>query len=101
MTPETNPPAQPVASPPADVPLPSDSEQALGPPVPEEILDEWRWIFQGREEGRFAEYAGQHIAVCGQKVWGSSRDPDLLLEYVALKYQLDPKRVVIAYIDRW
>lgn len=101
MTPETTPPVPPTASPSAEVPPTSETQHTLDPPVPEEILDEWRWIFKGRNEGWFVPYAGQHIAVYGQKVWGSSRDPELLLEYVALKYNLDPKRVVVAYIDRW
>jgi hypothetical protein len=101
MKPETTPPVQPVASPPAEGPPPSDPQHTLDPPVPEEIIDEWRWIFKGRDEGRFAEYAGQHIAVYGQKVLASGRDPDLLREEVARAHQIDPERLVVAYIDRW
>jgi hypothetical protein len=68
-------------------------------PLPEEILDEWRWIHKGQAEGLFNAYAGKHIAVFQQKVWESSWDPELLLKYVALKYNLDPERVVVAYVN--
>ncbi len=101
MKPETTPPVQPFATPPAEAPPPSGSQHALDPPIPEEILDEWRWIFRGREEGLFDAYAGQHIAVCGQKVLASGRDPDLLREEVARAHHIDPERLVVAYIDRW
>ncbi len=79
-------------------PQPSDT---LTPPIPEELLEEWRWIMKGRDEGVFDEYAGKHVAVYQQKIWGSSYDPDLLREYLALKHQMDAERFVIVYIDRW
>lgn len=100
MKPET----PPVPSPPAATsgPLPAaPAEEAAPESVPEEILDEWRWIFKGRSEGLFDAYAGQHIAVCGQKVLASGRDPDLLREEVARAHHIDPERLVVAYIDRW
>lgn len=80
---------------------PSQASNVPTPPIPEEILDEWRWIFQAREEGLFDQYPGEHVAVYQQKIWGSSLDAKLLREHVALKYQIDPKRLVIVYIDRW
>jgi hypothetical protein len=40
----------------------------MNSPVPEEILDSWRWINQGREEGLFDPYAGKHIAVFDRKL---------------------------------
>jgi hypothetical protein len=67
--------------------------------LPEELLDEWRWIYQERQTERFDQYRGQHIAVLGKRVWASGSDPELLRDHVALKYQLDPDRLVIAYID--
>jgi hypothetical protein len=91
--------------------LPSDSPRAVQPPasIPdqspdwgppsEEVLDEWRWIYKAGEEGALAQYGGQYVAVFGQKVWESGQDPELLLKYVALKYGLDPERVVVAYVD--
>lgn len=79
---------------------PRENEEA-SPPIPEEILKEWRWIFKAREEGLFDRYAGEHVAVYNQRIWGSSLDAKLLREYVALKYQIDPERLVIVYNDRW
>jgi hypothetical protein len=69
--------------------------------IPEEVLDAWRWIAAEREKGTFDEYRGQHIAVLDCKVLGASRDPDLLCKYLALKYNIDPERLVVAYIDQW
>jgi hypothetical protein len=97
MKPDSTPTTAPTPS--GAPPVPTGSED-LGP-IPEEILDEWRWIMQGREEGLFDQYAGEHIAIYRQKVWGSSTDPVLLREYLALKYHLDPERLVIAYIDQY
>lgn len=99
MKPDTMPPVSSATGSAVNAPSPVQAEEAMNPPIPEEILDSWRWIFQGREEGSFDQYAGKHIAVFDRKVWGSSFDPELLREYVALKYQLDPDRLVIAYID--
>jgi hypothetical protein len=81
-------------------PAPVNTQSEWGA-IPEEILNEWRWIMKGREEGAFDEHAGKHVAVYQQKVWGSSYDPDLLREYLALKHQIDPQKFVIVYIDRW
>lgn len=100
MKPDTTPPISPPVAPALNVPSSAQAEESMNPPIPEEILDAWRWIFQGREEGLFDQYAGKHIAVFDRKVWGSSYDPELLREYVALKHHLDPDRLVIAYIDR-
>jgi hypothetical protein len=81
-------------------PTPANTHSEWGD-MPEETLNEWRWIMKGREEGVFDEYAGKHVAVYQQKVWGSSFDPDLLREYLALKHQIDPEKFVMVYIDRW
>jgi hypothetical protein len=51
-----------------NVPSPVQVEEAMNSPVPEEILDSWRWINQGREEGLFDPYAGKHIAVFDRKL---------------------------------
>jgi hypothetical protein len=101
MKPDAPPPVSPPTTPPVNIPSSVQTEEVMNPPIPEEILDSWRWIYKGREEGLFDQYAGKHIAVFDQKVWGSSYDPELLREYVALKHQLDPNRLVIAYIDPW
>ena len=95
-------PAAPAQIPdtPAAPPAPANAQSEWGE-IPEEILNEWRWIFRGREEGVFDAYAGKHVAVYQQKIWGSSYDPDLLREYLALKHQIDPEKLVIVYIDRW
>jgi hypothetical protein len=95
-TPPVSPPAVPTLPPPSSV----QAGETMNPPIPEEILEEWRWIMKGRDEGVFDEYAGKHVAVYQQKIWGSSYDPDLLREYLALKHQMDPERFVIVYIDR-
>jgi hypothetical protein len=97
MDPETALHQEPPLSPtPAVPPLPPREDWG---PLPEDVLDEWRWINQGIEEGWFEEFKGKHVAVCDKKVLASSWDPILLRDYVALKYQLNPDRVVIAYID--
>jgi hypothetical protein len=97
MDPETTlqPDPPQAAQPPGTI---SDQPPDRGPPS-EETLDEWRWIYKVGAEGALAEYSGKHIAVFQQKVWESGRDPELLRKYVALKYGLDPERVVVAYID--
>jgi hypothetical protein len=97
MDPETTlqpDPAQ-AAQPPVTLP---DQPPDWGPPS-DETLGEWRWIYKAGAEGSLAQYSGKHIAVFQQKVWDSGRDPELLLKYVALKFGLDPERVVVAYID--
>lgn len=101
MKSDTTPPVSPPMEPALNAPSSVQAEEAMNPPIPEEILDSWRWIYKDAEEGIFEQYAGKHIAVFDRKVWGSSYDPELLREYVALKYQLDPNRLVIAYIDEW
>jgi hypothetical protein len=99
MKPDTTPPFPSVMGPSGNTPSPVRAEETMNPPVPEEILDSLRWIYEDAKEGEFAEYAGKHIAIHDRKVWGSSYDPDLLREYGALKYKLDPDRLVITYID--
>ena len=101
MKAETTPPISPPTVPTANIPSSGKAEEALSPPIPEEILEEWRWIMNGRDEGVFDEHRGKHVADYQQKIWGSSYDPDLLREYLALKHQIDPERFVIVYIDRW
>jgi hypothetical protein len=94
--------AQTAAVPPdsASSPSPPRTQSELGP-IDEEIVEEWRWIMEARQRGDFDSYRGQHVAVYRQKIWGSSYDPELLREYIALKYQIDPERLVVVYIDRW
>ncbi len=84
------------ASPPSSPPVPSDFGE-----FPEEILNEWRWIFQARERGDFDPYRGQHVAVLEGKILGSGYDPQLLRELLALKHHLDPKRIVTVYAGNW
>jgi hypothetical protein len=69
--------------------------------VDREVLDAWSWVLQERSNGRFDEYAGKHVAVVNRTVLGSSRDPELLEQYVAEKYHVDPRRIVIFYVDAW
>jgi hypothetical protein len=99
MKSDTTPPISPPTVPALNNPSSVQAEETMNPPIPEEILDSLRWIYKDAEEGLFEQYAGKHIAVFDRKVWGSSYDPELLREHVALKYQLDPNRLVIAYID--
>lgn len=74
-------------------------EGALNDLPAEEIIDNWRWIKEGRETGRFDEYAGQHVAVYRQQLLGASRDPSLLHQVLTEKHRLDPKRLVFAFIE--
>lgn len=69
--------------------------------IDEQIVNEWRWIMDARARGDFDDYPGKHVAVYQQKIWGSSYDPELLREFIALKHQIDPERLVVVYIDRW
>jgi hypothetical protein len=71
------------------------------PALEEEILAEWRWILQERGQGRFDEHAGRHVAVVNRTMLGSSRDPDLLRQYLAEKHPIDPRRIVTFYVDAW
>ncbi len=108
MKPEP-PPATPVPSPANDVATsPPSNESPAGAvceetasALPEDVLEDWRFVSQGREAGAFDQYAGLHLAVFGQKVLESGPDPVRLRTEVAQKHQLDPDRLVIAYIDRW
>jgi len=69
--------------------------------IPEEILDDWRWIYEQRANSGFEEYRGKHIVVLDKRVLGASTDPDLLVQYLVLKDKVDPRRLVITYIDRY
>jgi hypothetical protein len=89
----------PIAASASSPSTPADGQSEWGE-IPEEVLEDWRWIMNGRNEGVFDEYAGKHVAVYQQKIWGSSYDPDRLREYLALKHQMDPRKFVIVYIDR-
>jgi hypothetical protein len=79
---------------------PANGQSELGE-FPEEILEEWRWIFAARERGDFDSYRGQHVAVMNGKILGSGYDPQLLVELLALKHNLDPKRIVTVYVGNW
>jgi hypothetical protein len=68
-------------------------------PFEEEIIEDWRWIYQERPLGRFDEYAGNYVAVQDKTVYGSSRDPHLLEKYVVEKHNLNPERLVIFLAD--
>ena len=90
----------PNASTASTAPASTNSQSALGE-FPEEILNEWRWIFAARERGDFDSYRGQHVAVLNGKILGSGYDPQLLAELLALKHNLDPKRIVTVYVGNW
>jgi len=92
MTQDTTQPAAPAE--PAKPPAPAQEA-----PIPEAVLDDWRWVNQERGTGRFDEHAGKHVAVLGREVLGSSWDPILLRQYLAEKHGLDPERLVIFYVD--
>ncbi|HTU18658.1 MAG TPA: hypothetical protein VMG10_11405 [Gemmataceae bacterium] len=81
-------------------PAAASSQSSLGE-FPEELLNEWRWIFAARERGDFDSYRGQHVAVMNGKILGSGYDPQLLVELLALKHNLDPKRIVTVYVGNW
>jgi hypothetical protein len=91
----TSPPEPSLAMPPA-VPPGQPVEQT---PSWEADVDEWRWIFQGREEGWLKEYVGKHIAVVNQKVVASHENLRKLNEILRDDLHLDPDRVVTALID--
>jgi hypothetical protein len=79
---------------------PANTQSEWGP-IPEEILNDWRWIFDARERGDFDPYRGQHVAVMNGKILGSGYDPQLLRELLALKYHLDPERIVTVFVGNW
>jgi hypothetical protein len=84
-------------------PRPQPLEPFPPHPFEEEIIEDWRWIYEERRRGRFDEFAGQHVAVLDKTVYGSSRDPILLRQYVPEKYNLNPDRLVIFGIpqEKW
>lgn len=90
----------PNASTASAAPAPTNSQSTLGE-FPEEILNEWRWIFAARERGDFDSYRGQHVAVLNGQILGSGYDPQLLVELLASKHNLDPKRIVTVYVGNW
>src|SRR5437660_7992961 len=99
MTPE----AKSALSSPESVAIPASDADGEAARQREELLeqqlDDWRWIFQARSDGSFEPYAGKHVAVLGKKVLGSGLDAELLREHVALTHQVEPNRLVIAYVD--
>ena len=90
----------PASSTPSMTPPTANGQSELGE-FPEEILEEWRWIFAARERGDFDSYRGQHVAVMNGKILGSGYDPQLLVELLALKHNLDPKRIVTVFVGKW
>jgi hypothetical protein len=80
-------------------PSPQLSEPDPAHPFEEEIIEQWRWIYEERRKGTFDEHAGKFVAVMDKKVYESGRDPDLLMKYVVLKYGLNPERIVIFLAD--
>jgi hypothetical protein len=96
MDPETT--LQPDSPPPPESSVTVPGQPTDGGPFADKNLDDWRWMVKEWEEGHFEEYRGLYVAVFNHKLWESSLDADLLLKYVALKYHLDPERVVVALI---
>jgi hypothetical protein len=68
-------------------------------PIDPAVLEDWRFIWEGREKGLFRQYGGQHIAVHQGKVLGSGKDPLDLLHEVVTRYGLEPNRVVLSFMD--
>jgi hypothetical protein len=95
----------PTSTPPSTAPsggeAASTSEGANRADIDPALLDDWWWMAQERAQGRFDEYRGQHIAVLGRKVVGADRNPMRLRSAMAAALNVDPERLVIAYIDRW
>jgi hypothetical protein len=90
------PPPPPTAHAPPAGPVPEPF------PIPEEVLDDWRWAWEMRQKtDLFEPYRGQHVAVVGKKILGASRDTQLLEQVLVEKHQLDPQRIVWVYIDPW
>jgi uncharacterized protein DUF5678 len=86
--------------PPLSVTATATPDQPIdGGPVPDEELNEWRWIFRAREEGGLSEFVGKHIAVVNQKVVASHEDLRRLNAILRDDLHLDPDRVVTALID--
>jgi hypothetical protein len=97
-----NPSLSEAAAGPGDVTPPvrgGPGEEPQRPPLDQEVLEDWRWVFKGREEGRFDEYRGKHIAVVGKKVVGSDDNPMQLRYTLADALGLDRERLVIVYIE--
>ena len=68
-------------------------------PFQEEIIDDWRWIYEHRDKKTFNEYVGKWVAIVDKKIYASCRDPEFLEQYVVEKYNLNPERVVIWLVD--
>jgi hypothetical protein len=86
----------------SDSDLPAAAEPFPKPDaVRMEVLEEWSWVIHERGQGLFDEYAGKHVAVVNRTVLGSSLDSRLLRQYVAEEHSIDPRRIVIFYVEGW
>ncbi len=65
----------------------------------EDLLDEWRWLYDEKNQSLLLPHAGRYIAVYKQTILGSARDPDLLRLYLSEKYHINPDRIVTKFLD--
>lgn len=85
---------------------PSATNGQVAPPVippqgtlftPEHAAD-LVWGYDQGEKGAFAQYAGKNVAILHKQVVGADPDWGKVREEVALKYGVDPERVVVIWI---
>jgi hypothetical protein len=65
----------------------------------EDLMNEWRWLYDEKNRPLLAPHAGRYVAVHRQTILGSARDPDLLRLYLSEKYHINPDRIVTKFLD--
>jgi hypothetical protein len=85
---------------PTSPPAPADGEDRL------QLTPEWReyyadvdWVHEEYNAGRWAQYAGEYIAVVGKKLLGHGPDRLKLRQEVARESGVRPGRIHITYIE--
>ncbi len=65
----------------------------------EDLMDEWRWLYDEKNRPLLAPHGGRYVAVYRQTILGSARDLELLRLYLSEKYHITPGRIVTKFLD--
>jgi hypothetical protein len=115
MTPRTDPTAEASAKLNGAPPVPDDFDDFDGidpgprepgkevfldlDPASCELLADMAWTIDEGNAGRWAEYAGDYIAVYHKRLLGNGPRPVELRERVAKQFAVPPDKVAISYVE--
>jgi hypothetical protein len=73
------------------------------PPTPDHFRDDAladaRWLLGRFDSGEIQDHRGRYVAVAGKQVLAGGDDPLRLRQDTAKSHGVDPRRLVITYID--